>query len=220
MYNLTLYNYYRSSTSYRVRIALELKKLTYEYKSIHLLNNEQNLPAYRNLNPIGGVPTLKHNDFILSQSLVIIEYLDDAFPQSLKLFPKDIILKAKVKQFCEIINGDMHAFGNLKVLQYLEKKHNYNQDEKDAWVQHWFTQGFASLEKILQVTANEYCFGTDVTVADVLLVPFIFTAQRLKMDLSPYPTVLRINTNCLARAEFLKAHPLRQIDTPTELKIN
>ncbi len=221
MHKLILYNYFRSSTSFRVRIALELKKLSYEYKPVHLLadGGEQNKEAYRKLNPMGGVPTLVHDGKILSQSLVILEYLDDAFPETFQLFPKQIFLKAQVKQVCEIINADLHAFGNLKVLQYLEKNHSYNQQDKEIWVKHWFGSGFNSLEKTLQSSAQEFCFGSVVTAADVLLIPFITTAERYHMDLSLYPVINRVYQNCKLHPDFMKAHPMRQIDTPVDLKL-
>ena len=123
-----------------------------------------------------------------------------------------------MKQFCEIINADMHAFGNLKVLQYLEKIHNYNKLDKEIWVKHWFSQGFNALEKILQSSAKEFCFGSEVTAADILLVPFITTAERYHMDLSVYPIVSRIHKACIERPDFIKAHPFNQIDTPPDLR--
>ena len=222
MNSLILYNYFRSSTSFRVRIALELKSLAYEYRPVHLLEDggQQNKAPYRQLNPMGGVPTLVHEGKTISQSLVILEYLDDAFPSTYQLFPKQIYLKAQVKQFCEIINADMHAFGNLKVLQYLEKKHTYSYSDKEEWVKHWFHQGFTSLEKILQSSAKDFCFGTEVTAADVLLVPFVTTAERYHMDLSMYPHVSRIFKHCMQHPGFIKAHPFQQIDTPSELQHN
>ena len=218
---LILYNYYRSSTSYRVRIALELKKLSYTYKPVHLLNNggEQNSESFRTLNPSGGVPTLVHGDDVISQSFAIIEYLDDAFPDSYHLMPSDPVLKAKVRQVCEIINADMHALQNLKVLQYLEKKHNYTQDDKDKWCQQWILPNLAALEKILVKTSGSFCFADQITAADVLLVPQVITAERFKTDISEFPTIVKIYKNCLLKPEFIKAHPFRQIDTPDELRI-
>ena len=197
-----------------------MKSLTYEYRPVHLLEGggQQNKADYRELNPMGGVPTLIHDGKTIAQSLVILEYLDDAFPDSYQLFPKQTFLKAQVKQFCEIINADMHAFANLKVLQYLEKKHGYNTQDKEAWVKHWFQQGFSSLEKILQNSAKEFCFGSQVTAADILLVPFVTTAERFHLDLSVYPILSRIHKTCCDRTEFIKAHPFNQIDTPPELK--
>ncbi len=219
--DLTLYNYFRSSTSFRVRIALEIKKLPYIYKTVHLLKDggDQNQPAYRKLNPLGGVPTLVHQDKIISQSLVILEYLDAAFPESYQLFnQKDHLHTAKMKQFCEIINADIHAFGNLKLLQYLEKKHSYTQAEKEAWVQHWFKEGLIALEKLAASFTEGYCFGSHLTAADVLLIPLMFTAERFKVDLTDYPILRRVTKTCLTQPEFIKAHPYKQVDTPDELR--
>ena len=218
---LILYNYFRSSTSYRVRIALELKKLSYTYKPVHLLKNggDQNQTEYRTINPLGGVPTLVHRDKILSQSLVILEYLDDAFPETYQLFySENDFQKAKMKQFCEIINADMHSFGNLKLLQYLEKKHGYTTAEKEAWVQHWFADGLISLEQIASNFAEKFCFGSRLTAADALLVPLFLTAERFKVNLTAYPTLYRVHQTCLEQPEFIQAHPHRQIDTPEELR--
>ncbi|MFZ3229068.1 MAG: maleylacetoacetate isomerase [Pseudobdellovibrio sp.] len=219
MPKLILYNYFRSSTSYRVRAALEIKKLSYTYKPIHLLNNggEQNTEAYRKLNPAGGVPTLIHDDKIIAQSMAIIEYLDDAFPQTYQLFPTDVFQKAKVRQFCENINADMHALNNLKVLNYLVKNHNLTDDEKLKWSQHWIDQGFTALEKMAKLTAKDYCFGSVLTAADVLLIPQMVTAERFKADLSGYPTLNHIFKNCMQLPEFKKSHPFVQMDTPEEL---
>ncbi|OFZ31811.1 MAG: maleylacetoacetate isomerase [Bdellovibrionales bacterium RIFCSPHIGHO2_01_FULL_40_29] len=220
MKDLILYSYFRSSTSFRVRIALALKDLDYEYRPVHLLNNggEQNQSPYRQINPIGGVPTLIHNGKTLSQSLVIMEYLDDAFPETYQLFPKSIFQRAKVKQFCENINADMHALGNLKVLQYLESKHGYTQSDKEAWVQHWFHQGFKALETMLAETATDYCFGEVITAADALLIPMMVTAERFKLDLTSYPLAMKIFKNCMQNSAFITAHPIRQPDTPNDLK--
>ncbi len=218
---ITLYNYFRSSTSYRVRLALELKKLPYTYIPVHLLKNggEQNSEDYRKLNPAGGVPTLVHDEKVISQSFAIIEYLDEAFPQTYQLMPAEPFQKAKIRQFCENINADMHALQNLKLLQYLEQKHGYTQDDKDQWCQHWIHQNFIPLEKLLDQSAGTFCFGSKITVADVMLIPQVITAQRFKTDLNPYPILLRVFNTCMQLPEFIKAHPFRQIDTPSELRI-
>lgn len=221
MKNLTLYNYFRSSTSYRVRIALELKKLDYNYSPVHLLNNggEQNQEAYRKLNPIGGVPTLVHDDKVISQTMAILQYLDDAFPQTYRLFPQDIFLKAKVMQFCENINADIHPLHNLKILKYLGKNHNLTEDEKEKWCQHWIEQGFIALEKMAAMTSKDFCFGFEITAADIFLTAQMVTAERFKADLTNYPNLVRIYKNCLQHEAFKKAHPFRQIDTPEELRV-
>ena len=221
MSDLKLYNYFRSSTSYRVRIALEIKQLSYEYIPVHLLNNggEQNRPTYRTLNPMGGVPTLQHGDFSLAQSDAILEYLDEAFPQTDKLFPQNIQQKAKTREFCQIINADIHSYGNLKTLQYLEKNFSASDETKNKWVQDWFTQGLSACETHLQKSAGLYCFGDTITAADCFLVPLVFTSNRFKVDLSKYTNINRVNENCLKLPVFHKAHPFRQPDTPAEFRI-
>lgn len=217
--NITLYNYFRSSTSYRVRIALEHKQIKYKYVPIHLLNNggEQNASTYRELNPLGGVPTLQHDNRIISQSFAIIDYLE-IFPQN-KLFPDDFYLNAKVRQICENINADIHPLLNLKVQQYLEKNHQFTAEHKLQWMNRWTLEGLSAIETLIKPYAGKYCFGDQITAADVFLVPQIFSAKRFEIDLSPFPLLSKINDNCLLLESFQKAHPYRQIDTPSELKI-
>lgn len=215
---LKLYNYYRSSTSFRVRIALELKKLDYEYIPVHLLKAEQNQPEYRKINPMGGVPTLQHGNEFLAQTYAIIEYLDEAFPHTHKLFPQDIFKKAKVREFCQIINADIHSYGNLKTLQYLEKNFSATDDTKNKWVQDFFTQGLSACEIILQKSAGQYCFGDAVTAADCFLVPLVVTANRFHVKLEEFKFVNLVYKNCMKLPEFQKAHPFKQVDTPEELR--
>ena len=235
MENLTLYNYFRSSTSYRVRIALELKKIPYTYKAIHLLNNggEHNQAAYRAINPMGGVPTLIHKDagteFSVAQSSAIIEYLDEAFPQTYQLLTKDPKHKAKIREFCQIINADIHAYGNLKTLQYLEKNYAADEEKKNTWVQHWVGQGLKACEILLknsvhhnppnQASLAKFCFGDNVTAAECYLVPLIFMAQRFKVNLDSYPVLMRIYAEAIKLDAFKKAHPYCQLDTPEDLRI-
>lgn len=220
MPNLKLYNYFRSSTSYRVRLALEFKKLSYEYVPVHLLNNggEQNSESYRKLNPIGGVPTLIHNEKVISQTMAIVEYLDEEFPSTFQLFPKDHFLKAKVRQFCENINADIHGMNNLKVLKYLTEEFKISNDQKDQWTQHWLNQGFMALEKMASETAGQFTFADSITAADLFLGPQIVTAERFNVDVTKYKTLNKIYQNCMALPEFKKAHPFAQIDTPEEFK--
>lgn len=221
MENITLYNYFRSSTSYRARIALNIKKLHYEYKPVHLINNggEQNAENYRKLNPMGGVPTLVHNGQVIAQSSAIIEYLDEAFPQTYQLLPREAYARAQVRQFCQIINADTHAYANLKTLQYLEKNYKITAEQKSAWLNYWMHEGLAACEKFLEKTAGKFCFKDQITAADVFLVPGVTTAQRFEIDTKKYPSITRVFENCLKEAAFIQAHPFRQIDTPAELKI-
>lgn len=217
MSSIALYNYFRSSTSYRVRIALHFKKINFEYKPINLLKGEQHSLEYRKINPIGGVPTLIHDGKVIPDSFAVLEYIEETFPQS-PLLPKDAFTRARIRQFCEIINSSMHPMGNLKTLQYLEKKHGYGQEEKDKWVQHWAIQGLDAIEKTLEEFSGEYCFGNEVTLADLFLIPQVLTCIRFKVDLQKYPLIKKINENCLKLEAFQKANPFTQIDTPDDLR--
>lgn len=220
MNELILYNYFRSSTSYRVRIALHHKNLPFEYKAVHLLNNggEQHTSEYKKFNPLGEVPTLIHNSKIVAQSFAIIEYLDEIFPKT-PLLQSASFTKAKVRQFCETINSFIHPINNLKVMQHLESKYSFTPSQKSDWISHWTRLGLQSIEKMLQEFAGDYSFGSAVSMADLFLVPQVFSAERFQVDLSEYPKLLAVNANCMKLEAFQKAHPFRQIDTPIELKI-
>lgn len=217
MADLVLYNYFRSSTSYRVRIALHLKNLAFDYRAVHLLKSEQQTTEFRRLNPLGEVPALIHGPHCISQSLAILEYLEEVFPEK-PIYPKSAADRAWVRQFCENINAYLHPLGNLKVMQYLEQKHGYDQTAKEGWISHWNKPGFAALEKMLESRAGKYCLGDQITAADLCLIPAVFSAKRFKVDLSPYSTVARIDEALKDHPAFLKAHPLRQPDTPDEMK--
>ena len=200
---IQLYNYFRSSTSYRVRIALNFKKLKYDYIPVHLLNE---------------VPTLIHNGFVLSQSLPIIEYLDEVFPEK-KLLPIKPTAKAIVRQICENINSFLHPVNNLKILQYLEQKHGYQLAEKEAWIQHWSQHGLNATEALVKKYGGEYSFGNEITAADIFITAHLFSAERFKVNLEPYPLLKSISEKCVKIPEFYLAHPYRQTDTPKELVI-
>lgn len=220
MSNIQLFNYFRSSTSYRVRIALHYKKLPFTYIPIHLLKagGEQYSETYRNINPLMEVPSININGKNIAQSLVILELLEELFPEN-PLYPKDIFEKSKVKQFCENINSFMHPLNNLKVLQYLEKTYEVTDEEKQSWIHHWLKIGFDSLEQLIQTNHGTYCFGNNITAADVCLIPQVFTAQRFNFNIDPYSRVSEINNICKKIESFGLAHPFRQIDTPEDLKI-
>ncbi|KHD89053.1 MAG: maleylacetoacetate isomerase [Bdellovibrio sp. ArHS] len=217
MASMTLYNYFRSSTSYRVRLALSVKGLDYEYKPVNLLKSEQRSEDYLKMNPLGGVPTLLHNGRYIPESFAIMEYINEIFPEP-ALFPQDAYLRARVRQVCEVINSFMHPMGNLKTLKYLEEHHGYDLAKKEEWAAHWLNQGLETLEKILQEFSGKYSFGDAITMADLFLIPQLLTCQRYKVDISKYPTLVKINENCKALPEFAKAHPFKQIDTPAEFK--
>jgi maleylacetoacetate isomerase/maleylpyruvate isomerase len=219
MSQMLLYNYFRSSTSFRVRIALHLKKIPFEYKPVALLKDEQWTAEYLKLNPLGGVPTLVHNGKVISESFAILEYLEEISHEH-PLLPTDHYLRARIRQACEIINSGIHPIGNLRVQQYLERNYGFTPEQKEAWLHNWYAKGMQALETLLTPFAGQYCFGDTLTLADVFLIPQVQTSQRFNLDLKPYPTLMRINENCLKLEAFQKAHPFRQIDTPDEMRGN
>jgi maleylacetoacetate isomerase len=214
MSDLILYNYFRSSTSYRVRIALNLKNLSYKYIPVHLVNGsgEQFSADYIKLNPQAEVPTLIHSGKSIGQSVAIIEYLDELFPQPL-LYPKDPYTKARIRQFCEIINSFLHPLSNLKVLKKLEQDNGYDQKKKEQWIQHWSQIGFNSLEKLIDEN-SKFCFGNEITAGDVFLAPALFSANRFQVNLVGFKKILEIEQRLNQHPAFMDAHPLRQPDTP------
>lgn len=218
MTDLTLYSYFRSSTSYRVRIALNLKGIPFKYNAVHLLKDggEQHKTEYRKVNPIGGVPSIAMGDFVLGESLAILEFLDENY-SNCPLYPKDSKQKAIVRQMCEIVNSDLHPLTNLRVLQYLEKR-GFDQNAKDEWSHHWLKIGLEAFQKMVVKHGGKFCFGDQVTAADLCLIPHLFTARRFNLDLSPFDRLLKIEETCLAIDGFKKAHPFSQPDTPDEFK--
>ena len=219
MSDLVLYNYFRSSASYRVRIALHYKQLKFEYRAVHLLNDggQQNTPEYQSLNPASEVPTLSHRGHSLGQSMAILVYLDQVYPQ-LSLFPAEAFEKAQIIQFCEGINCTQ-PYQNLKTLQFLEKQFAINQEQKNLWLHRWLDRNLADTEKILEQTAGDFCFGNQVSAADCFLLPQLFSADRFGIDYQKFPNILRVQAHCQKQEAFQKAHPYRQPDTPAELKI-
>lgn len=217
MSEIKLYSYYRSSASYRVRTALYYKNLEYDYKPVHLINNngEQNSQDFRKLNPMGEVPCLIHKDQPISQSMAIFLYLDDMFADN-PLFPKSFYDKAKVIEFCEHINAGIHPLQNLKVLRKLEREYEMDMEGKLKWAAYWIVRGFQSLENILRKTSGTYCFGDQLTAADMFLAPQVYNANRFKVDMTLFPIIERIEQNCLKLECFRNAYPGVQPDTPNE----
>ncbi len=215
---LKLYNYFRSSPSFRVRIALHLKGLEFEYIPVHLLNNggEQHSLEYQKINPAREVPALWHEGAIISQSVAIIEYLDEAFPNP-PLYPKEPHMRARVRQLCEIINCT-HPLQNLKVLQFLEKELDVKEPKKIQWLTQWMQTGFQAYEDSVKPTAGQFSVGDQVTAADLFLVPQVLAAKRFNIDTTRYKLISRIDEACSNVEAFRKAHPTRQIDTPPELR--
>ncbi len=215
MAEFVLYSYFRSSASFRVRIALNLKGIPYEYRAVHLLNNggEQHQSTYQDLNPSKQVPTLIHKGKVIGQSVAIIEYLEEINPEP-ALFPKDVVTRAQIRQINEIINSGTQPFVNLNVLQELEKRAGFDQEKKNAWAHHFNVVGLEAAEKVLNKTAGKYAVGDKVTAADCFIVPHTFTAKRFNVDVSKFPTVDRVAKACLELSEFKKAAPDQQPDYP------
>ncbi len=207
---IKLYGYFRSSTSYRVRIALNLKDLPHSIEGVHLLNEggEHKRPAYLEMNPQGLVPTLQDEKTTLIQSLSILEYLDEAYPTP-ALLPSDLHSKLYVKTLCYMISCDIHPLNNLRVLSYLKQKLNVSEDEKNAWYQHWIYEGFAAIETYLSHNKSEgpYCAGQELSMADVCLIPQVYNANRFNCTLHKYPTIERIYEQCMQLDAFDRAKP-------------
>lgn len=216
---MKLYSFFRSSASYRVRIALNLKGLSYETVPVHLLRNggQQFAPDYLALNPDAVVPALidepGDHAALLTQSLAIIEYLDETHPMP-PLLPRDPIDRAYLRSIALTIACEIHPLNNLRVLRYLVRNLKVNEDDKNAWYRHWCEQGLASVETMLarDKRTGTFCYGDAPTLADCALIPQVANAQRMNCDLSRMPTILRINDACMALEAFAAAAPDRQPD--------
>jgi maleylacetoacetate isomerase len=209
---LILYNYFRSSASYRVRLVLEYKKIQYEYRPVHLLKKEQFEPEYKKLNPLSQVPCLVDGDFTLTQSMAICLYLDKKFPEN-PLIPKDPHEASQVMEFCEMINCTQ-PLQNLSVLEYLKQEFYMDERGKKNWLNKWIGNSLVAMEIWLNKHSNQFAFKNQPTLADCFLLPQVFSSRRFEIDLSPYPNILRLET-ALNELEWVKlAHPLNQIDSP------
>lgn len=212
---IKLYNYYRSSASYRVRIALNLKGLPYEYVSVHLLKDggQQLAPSFRALNPESLVPVLDDDGEVVTQSLAIIEYLEETRPEP-PLLPRDAAERAYVRSIALAIACEIHPLNNLRVLRYLVKTLGASEEQKNAWYRHWVEQGLASVEARLAAErrSGRYALGDAVTLAEVFIVPQIFNAQRMDCKLDAVPSVMRIFDNCMQLPAFIDAQPSSQPD--------
>ena len=208
----TLYGYFRSSAAYRVRIALNLKGLGYAQAPVSLLRGEQRSADYLALNPQGLVPALLDNGVLLTQSLAICEYLDEAYPDSARLLPDAAVARAQVRAVAQAIACDIHPLNNLRVLNYLKVELGQDEAARNGWYRHWVGTGFAALERQLAASAGQYCFGDTPTLADVCLLPQVFNAQRFAVDMAAYPLLARIAANLEQLPAFADAHPSRQPD--------
>lgn len=210
---MELYNYFRSSASYRVRIALALKGLSYDYRAVHLPKNEQTAESYASVSASRLVPLLKDGEHAVTQSLAIIEYLDETHPEP-PLLPKDPLGRARVRALALDIACEIHPLNNLRVLRYLVRDLKVTEDQKNAWYRHWVEQGLASIEErlVAEQKCGQYALGDQVTLADVVIVPQIFNAKRFDCRLDHVPTVMRIFDHCMELPAFVDAQPARQPD--------
>ena len=209
---MKLYDYYRSTASYRVRIALNLKHIHYESIPIHLINHggEQHQAAYLELNPQGLVPALDENGHILTQSLAIIENLEELNPDP-ALLPHSPLARAQVRSIAMIIACDMHPLNNLRVLQQLKNQFQATEDQVLVWYHRWLKEGFEAVENILQKLprTNHVCYGNVVSLADICLIPQVYNATRFNFSMDSYPLISEINDNCLTLPVFIQADPSR-----------
>ncbi len=207
---LKLYTYFRSSAAFRVRIALNLKGLPYEPSVVWLPSGEQAQAPYVAVNPQALVPTLVDGDAHLTQSLAIIEYLDETKPGP-KLLPADPLGRARVRSLALLVACEIHPLNNLRVLKYLKHGLGQAQPAIDTWYRHWVSEGLAAFERQLgEPASGRYCHGDEVTLADVCLVPQIFNARRFEVDLAPYPRTMRVFDACMALDAFDRAQPSKQ----------
>jgi maleylacetoacetate isomerase len=213
--DFALYGYFRSSAAFRVRIALNLKGIAAEHRFVHLLRGggEQHGADYKSLNPQELVPTLTYDGQAIGQSLAIIEYLDEIKPEP-PLLPREPLARARVRRIAYAIACDIHPLNNLRVLFYLRDRFGADEPTRAEWQRHWMSKGFAALETLLtnSTETGVYCHGDSPTLADLCLIPQLFNARRVEFDLSPYPTLTRIETQALSHPAFEAALPKNQPD--------
>jgi maleylacetoacetate isomerase len=210
---MKLYGYFRSSAAFRVRIALNLKKLAYDAAFVHLQRNEQTRPEFLGTNPQGLVPALDDDGITLIQSLAIIEYLDETHPDP-PLLPKSAPDRARVRSLAQIVACDIHPINNLRVLRYLRHQLGAEDAAIATWYNHWIAAGFEAIERLLadDPRTGAFCHGEMPGLADIALVPQVVNAQRYRLDLGPYPTLAAIYQRCMGLDAFAAAHPDRQPD--------
>ncbi len=211
---MKLFGYWRSSAAYRVRIALNLKNVEVESIPVHLVKNggEQHSSEYIDLNPTHLVPTLVDGELVLNQSIAIIEYLDQKYSQT-PLYPNGLSEKFLVKALSLDIACEIHPVNNLRVQQYLVNKLDCDEQAKLDWSHYWMGTGFAAIEKKLEKTAGLYCFGDQVTIADICLIPQVYNANRFKLDMTLFPLINGVVERCNQLPAFIKAIPENQEDS-------
>ena len=209
---MKLYTYFRSSAAFRVRIALNLKSLAYEPVFVHLAKGEHRKREYAGVYPQGLLPTLLDEGEALSQSLAIIEYLEETHPRP-ALLPQDALGRARVRSLSLLVACEIHPLNNLRTLQHLKRALGQSEEQVNAWYRHWIADGFAKLEADLaRGGSGRFCHGDSPSMADCCLVPQVFNARRYQSDLGPYPTVMRIFDACMQLEAFDRAQPSKQPD--------
>lgn len=210
---MKLFGYFRSSAAFRVRIALNLKGLAYEDAFIHLRRGDQRGEDYLSLNPQGLVPTLEIDGERLTQSMAIVEYLDETHPEP-PFLPADAAGRARVRALADVVACDIHPINNLRVLRYLSRPLGHDRAAIETWYNHWIAAGFEALERMLAADSRtgDFCDGARPGLADIALVPQAVNSERYKLDLSPFPTIARIYANCMQLDAFARAHPSNQPD--------
>ncbi|MGH7100560.1 MAG: maleylacetoacetate isomerase [Stellaceae bacterium] len=210
---MKLYGYFRSSAAFRVRIALNLKKLAYDAAFIHLQRNEQTRSEFLGINPQGLVPALEDGAALLTQSLAIIEYLDETHPDP-PLLPPGAVERARVRSLAQVVACDIHPINNLRVLRYLRHRLGAEDAAIATWYNHWIAAGFAAFERLIagDPRTGAFCHGATPGLADIALIPQVVNSQRYRLDLGPYPTIAAIYERCMALDAFAAAHPDRQPD--------
>ena len=214
---LELYSYYRSSAAYRVRIALELKELSWRHLPVNLLDGDQKQETYMQVNPQGLVPALVTLEGTITQSLAIIEYLEETYPQS-PLLPGSAIDRAQIRSMAYQIAMEIHPLNNPRVTQFLTTKVGASEAEKMHWYHHWIQVGFTALERRLTVLGSKgsFCFGNSVSLADLCLIPQVYNALRFDCPMQDYPFISAIYSHCSDLAEFVAASPESQSDYPAK----
>jgi len=209
MSRIVLYDYFRSSAAYRLRIALNLKQVEYEQRPVDLREGEQQAAEYKSLNPQGLVPMLEIDGHRITQTMAIIGYLDQKFPNQ-PLVPASAELRAHVIAMALTIVADIHPLNNLRVLKYLKNELGQPQEEVDRWYAHWILEGMPALEELAKPQAGAFLFGDAPTAADVCLIPQLYNARRFNVPIGDWPTLLRAEENANKLDAFARAHPDRQ----------
>jgi len=213
---IKLYGYWRSTAAYRVRLALNIKQIAYSQQSVHLVKEggEQFKPEYTSLNPQALVPTLTDDGVTISQSIAILEYLEEKYSSKPALLPSKLEDRAVVRQLCQIIACDIHPLNNLRVLKFLSNDFQVNDENKIKWYHHWLELGFDAFNQIVEKYSaqGKFCFGSELTMADVCLIPQLYNANRFGFSLESYPRLVEINQNCLKLTRFHDAVPENQPD--------